>query len=328
MIRTGEEALFEDADSVHTPVLLAPVLRLVGEVVKSTRLQAVPRTEPVWLVDGTLGNAGHTCALLDAYPDLCVLGIDQDVEILALARAKLASYGARARVEHARHSELAQLLERSGCVPLVFLYDLGASSLQFDRPERGFSFQADGPLDMRMDMRRERTAADVLNTSSEFELAEIFRNEGGEEQAERVARAIVEARRNTPLRRTLPVADLVERALGGRRGRLHPATRVFQALRRVVNRESDELVQALECAEARLPDGGLLLAISFHSGEDAVVKRFLAAGADAERWRLITKKPIEPERAEERSNPRARSARLRAALRRRAPESVRGGGQR
>ncbi|MBM3977678.1 MAG: 16S rRNA (cytosine(1402)-N(4))-methyltransferase RsmH [Planctomycetes bacterium] len=317
MTRAEGGSATPDAAAVHTPVLAQPVLRLVGEWLAAARRQASPRRGPVWLVDGTLGSAGHTSALLDALPELHVLGIDQDEEILAFARARLARHGERVRIERARHSELAMLLARIELEPCLFLYDLGASSLQFDRPVRGFSFQADGPLDMRMDARRERTAADVLNDSSEAELARIFRDEGEEPQAERVARAVVAARRNTPHARTLPLADLVEHALGGRRGRLHPATRVFQALRRIVNDEAGELSAALACAERCLPDGGLLLVISFHSLEDGAVKRFLSAGEAAQRWQVLTKKPLEPEHAEARANPRARSAKLRAALRRR-----------
>ncbi|TAJ23934.1 MAG: 16S rRNA (cytosine(1402)-N(4))-methyltransferase RsmH [Planctomycetota bacterium] len=310
-------------NAVHTPVLVEPVTRLVGECVRASRQQAVPRAGAAWLVDGTLGHAGHATALLDAVAELHVLGVDQDDEILALARARLASYGTRARAERARHSEIAALLAQLELEPLAFLFDLGASSLQLDRAERGFSFQVDGPLDMRMDRRRTRTAAEVLNTASEHELARLLREEGEEPQAERIARAIVAARRNTPHARTLPLADLVEHVLGGRRGRLHPATRVFQALRRVVNEEADELGAALACAENCLPDGGLLLVISFHSLEDGVVKRFLAGGEAEQRWSVLTRKPIEPDRAEERANPRSRSARLRAALRRRGPGGAR-----
>lgn len=319
MMRAEGGSVAPDGNTVHVPVLVEPVARFVGDCVRAARRQAQPRAGAVWLVDGTLGNAGHATALLDAIGELHVLGVDQDEEILALARARLARFGPRARAERARHTELAALLARLELEPLAFLFDLGASSLQLDRAERGFSFQVDGPLDMRMDRRRERTAADVLNHASEGELARILREEGDEPQAERVARAIVAARRNTPHARTLPLADLVAHALGGRRGRLHPATRVFQALRRTVNEEAAELAAALACAEQCLPDGGLLLVISFHSLEDGVVKRFLAGGEAEQRWSVLTRKPIEPDHAEERANPRARSARLRAALRRRGP---------
>ena len=176
------------------------------------------------------------------------------------------------------------------------LLDLGASSLQLDTPERGFSFSADAPLDMRMDPDRPRTAADIVNRWDEDDLADLFFHEGGETRSRRVAAAIVEARRRAPLLRTLALADLIERTLG--RAKLHPATRVFQALRRAVNEEGEELGAGLAVARDWLVDGGRLAVISFHSGEDAVVKRFLSEGAAEGEWRLAGRKPLRPGQAE------------------------------
>ncbi|MEM9382650.1 MAG: 16S rRNA (cytosine(1402)-N(4))-methyltransferase RsmH, partial [Planctomycetota bacterium] len=208
------------------------------------------------------------------------------------------------------------------------LMDLGASSLQLDRPERGFSFTWDGPLDMRMDPRRERTAADIVNSWDESDLADLFFHEGGERGARRVARAIVDARRRAPFRRTRALSEFVALSLGRpirsrqaerpTRGAIHPATRVFQALRRAVNEEAEELQAGLRAAQDHLDEGGRLLAISFHSGEDGVCKRFLAEGARRGEWDLDTRRPIEAGPEEVRSNPRARSAKLRVARRVRA----------
>ncbi len=285
-----------------------------------------------WMVDTTLGLAGHSSALLDAHPSLAVLGLDQDAEILELAQQRLAEFGDRAAVRRARMSELAQLLrERSedfpdaapfAGPPCAVLMDLGVNSIHFDERSRGFSYE-DGPLDMRMDQRREQTAADIVNAWSEESLADVLFHEGGEPEARRMARAIVEARRRTPLLRTGALADVLARASrreGG--GKIHPATRAFQGLRRVVNDEAGELEAGLAAAEEQLCEGGLLMVISFHEGEDRVVKRFLAEGSRAGRWELHSKKPLAPARGEIRRNRRARSARLRAARRTRGGDQA------
>jgi 16S rRNA (cytosine1402-N4)-methyltransferase len=226
-------------------------------------------------------------------------------------------------------SELAHLMRDAGIGrPRAMLFDLGVSSLQLDRAERGFSFAADGPLDMRMDPERERTAADIVNAWDEADLADLFFYEGGETRSRAVARAIVESRRRAPFLRTAALADQIAGALGSRSpraGKVHPATRCFQALRRAVNEEGDELLAGLDAAEEWLEDGGRLVVISFHSGEDRSVKHFLGAGARRGRWKPVTKKPLAPSREEGARNRRARSARLRAGERLRAaePEHVR-----
>ncbi len=268
-----------------------------------------------WIVDGTLGAGGHSEMLLRESPGLCVFGLDQDPEILEIARARLASFGARVRLRHGRASQMAEFLEAEALpAPIGVLLDLGVSSLQLDRPERGFAFQVDGPLDMRMDPTRSRTAAEVINHWDESDLADLFFHEGGDTRARRIAHAIVEARRRSPFQRTGALADLIARTAPSS-GKSHPATKVFQALRRAVNEEGEELIAALGAAESTLADGGRLVVISFHSGEDGVVKRFFARGARAGNWRLLTKKPLCASRAEIRANRRSRSAALRAAVR-------------
>jgi 16S rRNA (cytosine1402-N4)-methyltransferase len=295
---------------VHVPALLAEVVAAVGG--------PAPQSLEGWILDGTLGAGGHGAALLDACPRARLIGIDQDPEVLVHARSRLARFGARARVRHARLSTLERVLQEEGVARVVgVLYDLGASSLQLDHAARGFSFAVDAPLDMRMDPDRPRTAADIVNRWDEDDLADLFLYEGGEPRARKVARAITEARRRAPFLRTLALADLIERTLGrgGARAHLHPATRVFQALRRAVNEEGDELRAGLALAEGWLVHGGRLAVISFHSGEDGAVKRFLADGARAGRWHLLHRKPLRASEEELRSNRRARSAVLRCAER-------------
>jgi 16S rRNA (cytosine1402-N4)-methyltransferase len=293
----------------HVSVLLEDVTELFRGL--------TPVLSQGWIVDGTTGLGGHAEALLEALPRVRVLAIDRDPAALEHARERLARFGERARIVRARHGELARVLEEQGLSRASgVLLDLGVSSLQLDLPERGFSFQADGPLDMRMDPALDRTAAEIVNGWDEADLADLFHYEGGETRARAAARAIVAARRNAPFLRTAALADCVANAIGrGANPRLHPATRVFQALRRAVNQEGEELATALAGSERHLAPGGRLAVISFHSGEDGVVKRFFAAGERAGRWRLLTKRAREASREEQRANPRARSARLRAAER-------------
>jgi 16S rRNA (cytosine1402-N4)-methyltransferase len=328
MIRLGEgitrrlaqrrPTMGERDESVHVSVLKAEILETLaneyGDDVDG------------WVVDLTLGAGGHSASMLERFANMNVLGVDQDPAILSIARERLAPFGARVDLQHGRFSTVARLLRKRRIGrPLAMLMDLGVSSLQLDHAERGFSFQLDGPLDMRMDPTRERTAADIVNDWDEVDLADLFFYEGDERRSREVARAIVAARRRAPFFRTGAFAELVAQVVGGR-GRIHPATRVFQALRRAVNEEGEELMAALEAADNCLADGGMLLAMSFHSGEDGVVKRYLKEGARAERWRLIGKKPITPSRNEERGNPRSRSAKLRVAVRVRPQDDIPGDG--
>ena len=276
-----------------------------------------------WVVDATLGAGGHSQLLLERYPELRLLGTDQDPEILALAQQRLAPFGERVQLECCRISDLARVIRKLRIGrPVGILMDVGVSSLQLDRAERGFSFLNDGPLDMRMDPERERTAADIVNNWDESDLADLFFHEGDEHRSRPIARAIVESRRRAPFQRTGALADLIARTLGGGGGRIHPATRVFQALRRAVNEEGEELRAGLETAEHWLDDGGVLAVISFHSGEDGEVKRFLADGGRAGRWEVVTRKPVRPDHNEVRTNSRARSSRLRIARRLRSAEDI------
>lgn len=294
---------------VHVPVLLAEVRQAFCE------LDVVGS---VWGIDGTLGAGGHGAAMLAERDDFALLGTDQDEEMLAIARANLAPFGERVVTRRARISELDALLA-SGDVPFEgrpawMLFDLGVASLHLDKGPRGFSFGADAELDMRMDLRRELTAADIVNTWTADDLADLFYNEGDERRSRQVAAAICEARRRAPIRRTLLLADLVERVVG-RSGKTHGATRVFQALRREVNREGAELEAALELAAKWLAPGGVLAVIGFHSGETRAVKRWMTAEVESGRFELVFKKPLRASHGEVRANPRARSAELRAARR-------------
>ena len=308
---------------VHVPVLSEEVARLLGGGRSESSLDGL-------LVDCTLGAGGHSNLLLGRFPRLRLLGIDQDPEILSVARERLEPFQDRVQIEHARMSEVPDLIAELGEAPIAVLMDVGASSLQLDRPERGFSFAWDGPLDMRMDPRRERTAAHIVNKWDEGDLADLFFHEGGERGARKVARAIVQARRRTPFKRTRALSETIALSLGkpvrsprldaaprrgGKKPPIHPATRVFQALRRAVNEEAEELEAGLKAAEEVLAHDGRLLAISFHSGEDGVVKRFLLGGASDDRWDIETRRPVEAAPAEVRSNPRSRSAKLRVARR-------------
>lgn len=307
----------EGVRDAHVPVLVGAVVEVFAGLAESLR--------DGWIVDGTAGLGGHSAALLEALPSIHVLAVDRDPHALEHARARLAPFGARARVRRASFCELSRLVRKERIAsPVGFLFDLGVSSMQLDRPERGFSFQHDGPLDMRMDPSLDRTAAEIVNHWDEADLADLFYYEGGETRARVYARAIVQGRAQAPFLRTAALADVVARA-GGKsaQSRVHPATRVFQALRRAVNGEGEELICALATAEHWLCDGGRAALISFHSGEDGEIKRFFAAGARDRRFRALGKKPVEPERAEIRANPRSRSAKLRAAERMRpAGESV------
>lgn len=318
MERRNESGAGGASRSVHEPVLAAEVVRFLGA--------DHPSDLEGWIVDGTLGAGGHSRALLAALPRVQLLGLDQDPEILAHARESLAPFGRRVQVRRARFSQLGSALESVGAQRVVgILLDIGASSLQLDSASRGFSFLADGPLDMRMDPERERTAADIVNGWDESDLADLFFYEGGETRSRKIARAIVDSRRRAPFQRTLALADVIERAVGGS-GKTHPATRVFQALRRAVNEEGDELLGGLAAAEEWLVDGGRLAVISFHSGEDAEVKRFFAQGASEGRWEVLTRKPVTASREELLRNRRSRSAMLRVGARARRAQPVRGGG--
>jgi 16S rRNA (cytosine1402-N4)-methyltransferase len=263
-------------------------------------------------VDGTVGLGGHAQEILRrSAPDGHLLGVDRDEQALALAGARLGAYGDRVRLDHADYRALPRLLKDEP-PPRGVLLDLGVSSMQLDDPQRGFSFQREGPLDMRMDQSGGPTAAELVNRLPERELADLIYRFGEERASRRVARAIVWARERTRLRTTTDLAAVVRRAVPrtGRPG-IDPATRTFQALRIAVNEELRGLGECLEGVAARLDEGGRLAVIAFHSLEDREVKQAFR-GLSTRGFRLLTKKPLRPSPTEEARNPRARSARLRA----------------
>jgi len=288
----------------HVPVLTAEALQ---------HLQ--PDHGGVFL-DCTVGLGGHASALLAAGATR-LIGLDRDRDALTLAHAALSPWDERVTLIHADYRTLDPVLDGLG-VSLVdgALADLGVSSMQFDEPGRGFSFQRDEPLDMRMDRTAGDAAADLVARSSEEDLADAIFRFGEERFSRRIARAIVYARREAPIDTTGRLAAIVRRAIP-RRGsmRIDPATRTFQALRIWVNRELDGLDRFLESAARRLRRGARLVVISFHSLEDRIVKHTFRALAQSEVVKVLTKKPIRPTDEEVRRNPRARSAKLRTAER-------------
>lgn len=300
----------------HVPVLIGAILDRVAPVAGT------------W-VDGTFGAGGYARALRDAGADR-VIGIDRDPDVLAAAVAEPGI-----TLVAGRFGELDRIASRAG-VPEVdgVVLDIGVSSMQIDAPQRGFSFQKDGPLDMRMEQAGP-TAADLVNDLPEGELADILFQYGEERASRRIARAIVAARRDAPFETTLRLAEVIERQLPRPKpGQPHAATRSFQALRIAVNDELGELARGLSAAERALGPDGLLAVVTFHSLEDRVVKRFLrdrsgaapggsrhapATEGPAPSFALVTRKAVEADAAEVAANPRARSAKLRVARRLDAP---------
>lgn len=306
----------------HEPVLLEGVLGLVPPA-------------PTLLVDCTLGGGGHAAALLERFPQAELFGADRDTEALAAARERLAPYAGRTLLKHLPFSEIGSHL-LAGSVDFL-LADLGVSSPQLDHAGRGFSFTAEGPLDMRMDPgRTRRTAAEIVNSWKPDALRRLFQTYGEERFAPRIVQAIEQARREGPIETTTALARIVSGAVPAkfhRRGR-HPATKVFQALRIEVNDELGELERLLDAVLPLLKPGGRVAVIAFHSLEDRLVKgRFrtweqpctcppglpvCACGREPE-GRRVTRKPIVADAAETARNPRSRSARLRAFEKRGAP---------
>jgi 16S rRNA (cytosine1402-N4)-methyltransferase len=289
----------------HVPVLTAEAL------------QFLQPARGGLFVDCTVGLGGHTRALLEAGAAR-VIGLDRDLDALAIARETLAPWHDRVELVHADYRALDDVLDRRG-ISLVdgALADLGVSSLQFDAPGRGFSFQRDEPLDMRMDRSGGDTAADLVARSSEEEMADAIFQYGEERFSRRIARAIAAARREAPIATTGQLAAIVRRVIP-RRGytRIDPATRTFHALRIWVNRELEGLDRFIETAARRLRAGARLVVITFHSLEDRIVKHTLRALERREAAvTVLTKKPVTPLDGEVQRNPRARSAKLRAAER-------------
>src|SRR3989441_5115629 len=305
----------------HRPVLLREAVEALA-----------CRPGGLW-VDGTVGAGGHAEAILRATaPGGRLIAIDRDPGAVEAARRRLDAFGDRAILRHADYRRLPALLDEIGARTVSgILLDLGISSLQLDDPGRGFSFRADGPLDMRIDRLQPTTAADLVNALPEERLAAILKEHGEERAARRIARAVVRERARAPIATTRRLAEIVASAVPGRGpSRIHPATRTFQALRIAVNRELEGLDRLIEEAAARLDPGGRFAVISFHSLEDRIVKRTFrrltrrcvcprdlpvcACGRPGV-VRLVTPRALRPSAGEARDNPRSRSARLRAAER-------------
>jgi 16S rRNA (cytosine1402-N4)-methyltransferase len=288
------------AEELHEPVLVAEVVELLSEAHT--------------VIDLTVGSGGHAEALLGAGVRR-VVGVDRDPQALGAAGERLHPFGDRFAGVRAEFSEVSRIAAEAGVRAVEgILYDLGVSSLHLDRPERGFSYRAGGPLDMRMG-REGPTAADVVNGYPEEELVRMLREYGEERHARRVVRAIVRARERKPFETTDELAAVVAGAVPRRRGGPHPARRTFQAIRIEVNRELEELGASLPQAAKLLAPGGRVVVISYHSLEDRIVKRFLLEEQRQGRMSVLTRKPVRPSAREAARNPRARSAKLRAAER-------------
>ena len=290
----------------HVPVLLDEVRSLLQPERGGT------------FVDCTVGLGGHSRMLLEGGATR-LIGIDRDTEAIALAQVALAGFADRVTLVHADYREVAAVLDAQGVAEVSgLLADFGVSSMQLDADGRGFSFKRDEPLDMRMDRSRGETAAAMLDRVDETELADVIYRFGEERRSRQVARGIVMARQQSPITTTGRLAEIVRRCVAARGWqRIDPATRTFQALRIWVNRELDELDAFIGRAASRLPVGGRLALVSFHSLEDRVVKhtlRDLARGDEAA-IKVLTKHPVVAGDAEAAVNPRARSAKLRAAVR-------------
>lgn len=311
-----------DTPHEHDPVMLREVIAAAG----------VSAGERV--VDGTFGRGGYARGILDAQPDCRYIGLDRDPAAVEYGQA-LSQQLRGLEVHHAAFSEMEAVVRDLGlkCVDVVIL-DLGVSSPQIDQAERGFSFGKDGPLDMRMDTSRGVSAADVVNAMGEEDLANVIYKYGEERRSRAVARAIIEARAQAPIETTGRLAEIVRSVVWRSKDGIDPATRTFQGLRIHVNDELGELERGLEAAEAILAPGGRLVVVTFHSLEDRIVKAFLKARASkgaskgrlmpweegetedrAQTFILVNKKPLQAQKDECRANPRARSAKLRAAQR-------------
>ena len=318
-LATGPLAFEEEAQEMedfiyHRPVLAAEVIELLA-----------PRPGAL-IVDATCGGGGHAEAILRAGAD--VLALDQDPDAIRHAGDQLNEFAGRVTLRQSNFREADKILDELGIAQVGgALLDLGVSSRQLENAERGFSLMRNGPLDMRMDPRRDLTAAEIVNHYSEEELTQLFRDLGEEPAARRIASRLVKLRKITPFQETLSLAHAIEKIVG-RHGRRHPATQIFQALRMAVNDELGALDEGLRVLTARLETGARIAVITFHSLEDRIVKNFFRDRSrewlDRPEWpapkrnpqyelRLITSKPVEPAETEQRNNPRSRSAKLRVA---------------
>ncbi len=315
-----------DIERIHTPVMLERTIELLAPALEA---------EGAVLVDATLGMGGHSRAFLERFPGLTVIGLDRDPDALEIAGKRLAPFGARARFVHAIYDDIAEAVRSEGFDEVQgVLFDLGVSSLQLDRAERGFAYAKDAPLDMRMDSTRGRTAADVIAESSEDELRRIFVDYGEEKLAARYARAIVRARAEAPITRSGQLVAILTDATPAAVQRAgHPAKRVFQALRIEVNEELAVLQRAVPAALDTIAVGGRIVVLAYQSLEDRIVKRALQAASSSTapaglpmelpehrpQFRLLVRGAELASESEQAQNPRAKPVRLRAAERVRRP---------
>ncbi len=308
---------------MHVPVLLSETLDLLV-------------TNPAGIyIDGTLGRGGHAAEILKRLsPDGRLIGFDRDAEAIERTAETLKAFGEQIRRIHGNFADMKELCKPIGVTDVDgVLLDLGVSSPQLDVAERGFSFNRDGPLDMRMDQTQGRSAADWVNEEDEKTLADVIYRFGEERDSRRIARAIVRTGEDHRIERTLELAEIVEKAKGGRRGPIHPATKTFQALRMAVNTELENLEAGLETGLSMLREGGRMAVITFHSLEDRMVKQCfkrhtvkresLQQGGERLNFeepavRLINRKPLTATKQECSDNPRARSAKLRVVEREKA----------
>jgi 16S rRNA (cytosine1402-N4)-methyltransferase len=313
-LEVEEEAQVMEDFTYHRPVLVRESVELLA-----------PRAGSL-VVDATCGGGGHTAEILRTGAD--VVAFDQDPDAIEFATEKLAEYGGRVTLRQANFRAAGRMLDELGIVGIGgALLDLGVSSRQLENASRGFSIMRQGPLDMRMDPRRELTASTVINSYSEEDLTRLFRDLGEEPAARRIASQLVKLRKVTPFEDTFQLAKAVEKIVW-RHGRRHPATQVFQALRMEVNDELGALEEGLRALTQRLEPGARIAVISFHSLEDRIVKNFFRDRSrewlDRPEWpeprrnpdymlRSVTDKPVEPGENEQRNNPRSRSAKLRVA---------------
>jgi 16S rRNA (cytosine1402-N4)-methyltransferase len=313
-LEVEEEAQEMEDFTYHRPVLVRESVELLA-----------PRAGSL-VVDATCGGGGHTAEILRTGAD--VVAFDQDPDAIEFAGDKLAEFGGRVTLRQANFREASRVLDELGIVGIGgALLDLGVSSRQLENASRGFSIMRQGPLDMRMDPRRELTASSVINSYSEEDLTRLFRDLGEEPAARRIASQLVKLRKATPFQDTFQLAKAIEKIVW-RHGRRHPATQVFQALRMEVNDELGALAEGLRALTQRLESGARIAVITFHSLEDRIVKNFFRDRSrewlDRPEWpeprpnpdyqlRLVTEKPVEPGENEQRNNPRSRSAKLRVA---------------
>ncbi|HEY9365776.1 MAG TPA: 16S rRNA (cytosine(1402)-N(4))-methyltransferase RsmH [Agromyces sp.] len=311
-----------DIERIHTPVMLERTLELLAPALEA---------DGAVMVDATLGMGGHTAAFLERFPKLTVIGLDRDTDALGIARERLAKFGDRARFVHTVYDGIVDAVRGEGFREVHgVLFDLGVSSLQLDRAERGFAYSKDAPLDMRMDFTGGRTAADVIAEESEDELRRIFLDYGEEKLAARYARAIVRARADAPITRSGELVTIIQAATPvaiQRQG--HPAKRVFQALRIEVNEELSVLERAMPAALDTIAVGGRIVVLAYQSLEDRIVKRSLAAASSSSapaglpmelpehrpEFKLLVRGAELASEDEQAENPRAKPVRLRAAER-------------